>query len=115
LEIDFSILYQNDCTICINKINFEHKHHLRCGHVFHYDCIKLWLEINDICPNCKQTVEVEEEYQDEEEELEDYFTEEEGELFSDLEGISEESDIIIGDPLIYRPDPNLRELLLRQI
>ena len=47
------------CTVCINKLD-ECKN-IRiidiCGHIFHSDCLFEWLNINQICPNCKQSLE----------------------------------------------------------
>jgi hypothetical protein len=35
-------------------VDGEHVRMLSCGHVFHADCIKLWLvERHAICPMCK--------------------------------------------------------------
>jgi hypothetical protein len=68
------------CIICLDEIDFENKHFLRCGHVFHKDCIKKWEDQPDIgqkCPVCKQKIDSgevnseSEENEEEEEELED--------------------------------------------
>jgi len=90
-EIDFSIINKNDCSICISKINFEHKHHLRCGHVFHYRCIKPWLNISSICPNCKQSVEKEDEC------LEEDFVGDYGEDFDDVDSEFLDNENLIQD------------------
>lgn len=47
----------NECVICLN--DFLETHTIRkldCGHVFHSNCIEEWLNINIICPVCKQNV-----------------------------------------------------------
>ena len=43
------------CIICFEKISFQDKHYLHCGHYFHCDCINKWLnsEKNN-CPICKR-------------------------------------------------------------
>ncbi len=38
------------CSICLsNNTNYQ----LRCGHRFHYDCIKPWLTLHKKCSNCR--------------------------------------------------------------
>ena len=32
--------------------------HLPCGHVSHDECVKLWFERENTCPNCRATVNV---------------------------------------------------------
>ncbi|KAF5092660.1 hypothetical protein D0Z00_004475 [Geotrichum galactomycetum] len=46
---------QRCCSICIEEfVDGEHVRVLSCEHVFHADCIKLWLvERHAICPMCK--------------------------------------------------------------
>ena len=43
------------CTICLES--FEPRQEVRttpCSHTFHVACIDSWLEIRNVCPNCKQ-------------------------------------------------------------
>jgi len=57
-EVTFFSVYERDikvCSICLLVVNFEEKHYLRCGHIFHQKCISEWLKIKNICPNCKQS------------------------------------------------------------
>lgn len=35
-------------------INGEEIGKLDCGHIFHMDCIKLWLARKNLCPLCKR-------------------------------------------------------------
>jgi hypothetical protein len=55
-----------DCTICRQPINADSiyaiekgfKSHVmngRCGHIFHCECIKPWLNTNKRCPICSET------------------------------------------------------------
>ena len=56
-EITYFAIYDKEtkfCSICFENVNFADKHYLRCGHVFHLNCISEWLKLNNICPNCKQ-------------------------------------------------------------
>ena len=45
---------QEDCVICLTAFD-EHQavRLLRCGHVFHAQCIDEWLERSNCCPCCK--------------------------------------------------------------
>ena len=46
------------CIICFEKISFQEKHFLHCGHCFHCDCINKWLDFGNYeCPICKQDIE----------------------------------------------------------
>jgi len=45
------------CSICFEKINFQDRHFLHCGHCFHCNCINTWLELGKYeCPLCKQDI-----------------------------------------------------------
>lgn len=56
-------IYQNNnnysekkaCTICTFDINLlDEIISFSCGHIFHSNCLVPWLQINKICPNCRQ-------------------------------------------------------------
>ena len=57
IEIQLNLSSLKICTICLEEIEFENKHYLHCGHVFHCNCINKWLKNSYICPNCKQNSE----------------------------------------------------------
>tara|TARA_B110000208_G_C11783628_1_gene434766 strand:- start:489 stop:806 length:318 start_codon:yes stop_codon:yes gene_type:complete len=45
---------QKNCVICLNNYSFGAEVKiLKCGHLFHVDCIDKWLNIVNICPICK--------------------------------------------------------------
>ena len=45
---------QDECPICLEKIN-ENKASLNdCVHVFHLNCIRKWLERKKTCPVCRK-------------------------------------------------------------
>lgn len=49
-----------DCVICFNQITKYNQKTLKCGHRFHFQCIKDWIEFShkDIfysCPTCRHT------------------------------------------------------------
>lgn len=50
----------SDCVVCLAE--FESNHEVQpvlvrvltvCGHVFHSDCIDIWLELHVTCPICR--------------------------------------------------------------
>ena len=56
---------ENECSICLENIEEGSKKIVRCGHIFHGECIGKWLEDHDKCPLCIQTiVDVEEKNKD---------------------------------------------------
>ncbi|MCP9258697.1 hypothetical protein DINM_001706 [Dirofilaria immitis] len=42
------------CTICLEKMPMKNISALRCGHLFHFHCIKYWLIEQTTCPECRQ-------------------------------------------------------------
>ena len=45
------------CAICLTGIFTEaSQEHLSCTHQFHKECIKLWLDNNDTCPECREKI-----------------------------------------------------------
>lgn len=48
----------DQCSICFNTfIDGERVGALKCGHLFHVDCLKMWLQRRNTCPLC-QTKEI---------------------------------------------------------
>jgi len=47
-----------ECSICISNIVPERDDivDLDCGHSFHTNCINMWLNVNNSCPNCRNMV-----------------------------------------------------------
>lgn len=43
----------DDCAICIESLWGKYATTLQCGHLFHMECIKLWLEKTATCPTCR--------------------------------------------------------------
>jgi hypothetical protein len=41
-----------DCKICKWEI-FENIIILECNHIFHKECINMWFKISPLCPICK--------------------------------------------------------------
>ncbi|KNC51041.1 E3 ubiquitin-protein ligase synoviolin-A [Thecamonas trahens ATCC 50062] len=39
------------CTVC--RVDVDEGHRLPCGHVFHYDCLRSWMERRQQCPTCR--------------------------------------------------------------
>jgi hypothetical protein len=53
-----------DCSVCIDGLSVLHPSSAKvlvtpCGHLFHADCIKMWLNSSDVCPLCKRLVSLE--------------------------------------------------------
>lgn len=47
---------ENECSICLENIEEDSKKIVKCGHMFHTECISKWLEAHDKCPLCIQTI-----------------------------------------------------------
>lgn len=45
-------IQDDNCAICIEELKYENilVSSLPCGHVFHTDCVKEWIENNNTCP-----------------------------------------------------------------
>jgi len=44
------------CIICLEEIKKAKK--LKCGHSFHLNCLRRWLEQNVVCPTCREKIEL---------------------------------------------------------
>ena len=61
-----NILNNEICIICLEKISFKERHFLHCGHFFHCCCINKWISMDkNKCPTCKQDIECNKSFQDE--------------------------------------------------
>ena len=49
-----------ECSICISNIDPERDDiiDLDCGHSFHTNCIHMWLNVNNSCPNCRARIKI---------------------------------------------------------
>ncbi|KAL5712134.1 RING-type E3 ubiquitin transferase [Ranunculus cassubicifolius] len=47
-----------ECAVCLNEFQDEEKLRLlpSCTHVFHIDCIDIWLQSNANCPLCRSSI-----------------------------------------------------------
>ena len=55
-EENYDIIFHKDeeCSICLEEFTTDKKIiKLNCNHIFHTDCIKLWIENNNTCPLCR--------------------------------------------------------------
>lgn len=49
------------CTVCCENILIDKKGmFMPCGHIYHPDCLKPWLEKNNTCPVCRFELPLEE-------------------------------------------------------
>jgi len=47
----------DDCSICLeNIINEEHKKITTCNHIFHEECMAIWILQNNSCPLCRKNL-----------------------------------------------------------
>lgn len=45
------------CNICLEDyVIGDNLTELSCGHVYHHECIKQWIEVSDSCPTCRVIV-----------------------------------------------------------
>ena len=45
---------ENECSICMEKIEYNKIEKLSCNHLFHNKCILEWYKTNLSCPMCRQ-------------------------------------------------------------
>ncbi|KAL7105459.1 hypothetical protein ACP275_07G045900 [Erythranthe tilingii] len=47
-----------DCAVCLNEFQEDEKLRIipNCGHLFHIDCIDVWLQNNANCPLCRTSI-----------------------------------------------------------
>ena len=60
--------FGDDCTVCLRKIESGQRARelLHCGHSFHEDCIRGWLEAcnSPHCPNCREPADLENDFEE---------------------------------------------------
>lgn len=54
------IKHGNICVICQETIEYQNIYNLNCGHgkLFHMQCIDNWMKQSNICPYCRQEIEL---------------------------------------------------------
>ena len=50
----------SDCAICLESIRRESEKHCQRGHSFHAKCLNRWSRVNESCPLCRDSTDVEE-------------------------------------------------------
>ena len=50
-------IFENECPICLEKINYKSSDKLECGHLFHKCCLDKWFMNSYTCPICRHEVE----------------------------------------------------------
>ena len=43
------------CSICLHDLNFSNQSIsvVKCGHIFHHDCLQEWIRTSKTCPECR--------------------------------------------------------------
>ena len=50
-------LLLDECPICLDNYQVNRDiMNLDCNHIFHHDCINLWLKDNNTCPQCRENI-----------------------------------------------------------
>lgn len=57
------LIYYDECSICLVLITEIDGHEptackTKCNHIFHYTCLKKWLERQDSCPSCNTNLRI---------------------------------------------------------
>jgi len=42
------------CIVCLEEMLLAKK--LKCGHLFHLNCLRTWIEHNVVCPACRAEI-----------------------------------------------------------
>lgn len=45
---------KTECVMCFNRIKIDEVCATNCGHFFHYDCMRTWMQRSTTCPICKR-------------------------------------------------------------
>ncbi|VEN34983.1 unnamed protein product [Callosobruchus maculatus] len=45
---------RGNCSICLRNLKGGRLKQLRCKHEFHENCINVWLNNHNTCPNCRK-------------------------------------------------------------
>ncbi len=48
--------HKYECSICMEDLSKETLQVVKCGHFFHKDCIRSWLNNNNTCPLCRKVI-----------------------------------------------------------
>ncbi|ORX67118.1 hypothetical protein DL89DRAFT_275675 [Linderina pennispora] len=54
-EEELEQMSDRTCIICREDMNGPARQKLPCGHVFHFNCLRSWLERQQSCPTCRHT------------------------------------------------------------
>ena len=46
------------CSVCLNDLNFSNQNIsvVKCGHIFHHDCLQEWIQTRKSCPECRSQI-----------------------------------------------------------
>ena len=54
-ETEYDLLppLDRDCAICLTFMNIQDIERLKCKHMFHRDCLSVWMNLSHNCPTCR--------------------------------------------------------------
>lgn len=56
-KLETPLKFYDHCIVCFDDFDScQSSRQLKCGHMFHYDCIKSWLDYSRKCPICRKEV-----------------------------------------------------------
>ncbi|CBI23610.3 unnamed protein product, partial [Vitis vinifera] len=58
ISFEFGERSHCECAVCLNEFQEEEKLRIipNCSHIFHIDCIDVWLQSNANCPLCRTSI-----------------------------------------------------------
>ena len=52
-EAEYSRTDERDCSICLGSMEMHDIERLRCGHMYHRECLSIWMVLKNQCPTCR--------------------------------------------------------------
>jgi len=52
-DVEYSKIEEKSCSICLGIMTTDDTERLRCGHVYHEECLSTWMNLKNHCPTCR--------------------------------------------------------------